>query len=89
MSKSRIHPILSAYQELEGTFNYNKTPLFPPGCKVLIHEKESQSHTWVLRGIIGWYLGPEMYHYRCVRVYFPSSKSERIKYNITILTDTT
>ena len=89
MRKSRIHPTLSAYQELEGTFNYNKTPIFPPGCKVLIHEKASQRHTWGLRGIIGWYLGPAMHHYRCVRVYVPTSKSERITDNITILTDTT
>ena len=27
----RVNSILSDYEELEGKFNYNKTPLFPPG----------------------------------------------------------
>ena len=35
---SRINPKLSAYEILEGVFDYNKHPLAPPGCKALIHE---------------------------------------------------
>ena len=87
LRKSRIHPTLSSYEELEGKFNYNKTPLFPPGCKVLVHEKTVTRNTWGLRSSIGWYIGTELNHYRCVKVYLPDSKSERITDNITIINE--
>jgi len=38
MRASRINPRLSAEAQLNGAFDYNKTPLAPPGTKVLIHE---------------------------------------------------
>ena len=87
LRKSRIHPTLSAYEELEGKFNYNKTPLFPPGCKVLVHEKPVTRHTWGLRSIIGWYIGPSLNYYRCVKVYLPESISEIITDKITIINE--
>ena len=61
--------------------------MFPPGWKVLVHEKPVTRNTWGLRSIIGWYIGPYLNHYRCVRVYLPESKSERITDNITIITE--
>jgi hypothetical protein len=33
---------MSAHQMLNGTFDYNRTPLAPPGTKILIHEKPTQ-----------------------------------------------
>ena len=30
LRQSRIHPHLSAYDSINGTFNFNKTPLAPP-----------------------------------------------------------
>jgi hypothetical protein len=38
MQPSRINPRLSTEGQLNGAFNYNKTPLAPPGTKVLIYE---------------------------------------------------
>ena len=32
---SRINPKLSAYATLEGQFNFNQTPLAPPGTRAL------------------------------------------------------
>jgi hypothetical protein len=61
---SRRDPKISAYNMLEGTFDYNKTPLAPPGTKVIIHEKPQQRKTWDPHGTEGWYLGPAMEHYR-------------------------
>ena len=78
---------LSAYEELEGKFNYNKTQLFQPSFKVLVHEKPVTRHTWGLRSSIVWYIGPELNHYRCVKVYLPESKSEIITDNITIINE--
>jgi hypothetical protein len=40
------NPKISAYTILEGTFDYNKTPLAPPGTKVIIHKKPLQRKTW-------------------------------------------
>ena len=39
LRNSRVHPQLSAYTHLHGPFDFNKTPMAPPGTKVIIHEK--------------------------------------------------
>ena len=44
-------------------------------------------HTWGLRSSIGCYIGTELNHYRCVKVYLPEAKSERITDNITIINE--
>ena len=36
---SRINPAKSAYNELWGNFDFNKTPLAPPGCLIVAHER--------------------------------------------------
>lgn len=78
MRTSHRNPKLSAFEDLEGQFNYNKTPLAPPGCKVLVHEKKQQITTWGARAIYGWYIGPELKHYRCSKVFISSTRSERV-----------
>ena len=40
---SRSDPSKSAYEVLEGKFDYNKTPLAPPGTKALIYKGKSRS----------------------------------------------
>ena len=78
LRSSRTNPRLSAYAQLEGAFNYNKTPLAPPGTRVVVHEKPSQRRTWAVHGIDGWYVGPAMEHYQCYKIYIPSTRAERI-----------
>jgi hypothetical protein len=51
---SRINPKLSAYQQVWGNFDFNKTPLAPPGCKVLVHERAMKRGAWACHGIVGW-----------------------------------
>ena len=75
---SRLNPKLSAYAQLEGTFDFNRTPLAPPGTRVIVHEKPTQRRTWAPHGIDGWYIGPAMDHYQCYRVWIPSTHAERI-----------
>ena len=60
LRSSHINPQLSAQELIYGTFNFNRTPLAPPGTKVLIHTKPSVRETWAPHGIDGWYLGPAM-----------------------------
>ena len=78
---ARCNPKLSAYAYLEGNLDYNKTPLAPPGTKVLIHVKPSQRKSWAYHGQVGWYVGPALHHYRCFRCFLPQSGRE-------IVTDT-
>ena len=75
---SRLNPKLSAYAQLEGTFDFNRTPLAPPGTRVIVHEKPTQQRTWAPHGIDGWYVGPALDHYQCYRVWIPSTHAERI-----------
>ena len=78
MRQSNTNPKVSAYEQLEGTFDFNKTPLVPPGTKVIAHEKPSQRGTWAPHGIDAWYLGPALEHYRCYQIYAAKSGGERV-----------
>lgn len=69
LRNSRLHPQMSAYAHVRGTFNFNRTPLAPPGLCVLIHEKLAKRGTWSPHAVPGWYLGPAPHHYRCYRVW--------------------
>jgi hypothetical protein len=73
----RVNPKLSAYAYLNGNFDFNKTPLTPPGTKVLVHLKPDQRASWAYHSEEGWYVGPSMEHYRCVKCYLPSTARER------------
>ena len=73
---SRVNPKLSAYSYLFGNFDFNKTPLAPPGTKVLIHKKTKDRGSWEYHGVEGWYIGPSLEHYRCLKCYNPETLSE-------------
>jgi hypothetical protein len=75
---SRLNPRLSAEAHLNGAFDYNRTPLAPPGTKVLVHEIPAKRGTWAPHGVDGWYIGAAPEHYRCHRVYIPATRAERI-----------
>jgi hypothetical protein len=75
---ARSNPTVSVYEAINGPFDYNKTPLAPPGIKVIIHEKPSQCKTWDPHGVLGWYLGPAEEHYRCYWCYVTNTHGERI-----------
>ena len=77
LRKSRINPKLSAYATIHGVFDFNRTPLLPPGSKVLIHDKPGKRASWDTHGTDAWYIGPSLEHYRCVNCYVPSTNSVR------------
>ena len=74
---ARSNPRLSAHAYIEGQFDYNKTPLVPPGTRIIAHEAADQRPTWGPNGEDGWTIGPSTEHYRCIRCYFPKTRSER------------
>jgi hypothetical protein len=75
LRQSRLHPHLLAYASLFGQFDFNKTPLAPPGTRVVVHEKPRQRGTWAPHGVDGWYIGPALEHYQCYKCYIPSTNS--------------
>ena len=69
MRGSRINPKLSAYAQVHGTFDSNRTPLAPPGIRVIAHIKPTERTTWSPHGADGWYTGPALEAYRCYTVW--------------------
>jgi hypothetical protein len=74
---SRINPKLSPYQQIWRNFDFNKTPMAPPGCKVIVHERSLEQGTWASHGIKGFYIGPAMHHYRNYKAYIPETRGVR------------
>ncbi len=65
---SRLNPRLSAEDHLNGTFDFNCTPLAPLGTKVIIHKKPAARRSWAPHGLDGWYIGHAPEHYRCYQI---------------------
>jgi hypothetical protein len=78
LRQSRLNPKLSAYSQLFGAFDFNKTPLAPPGTRVITHVKADARNSWATHGDPGWYIGPAMEHYRCYRTYITKTRDTRI-----------
>jgi hypothetical protein len=76
--KSIINPRMSAYAQLNGHFDFNRTPLAPPGTRIIAHEKPDQRTSWDPHGVDGYYLGPALDHYRCYQVHITKTKGTRI-----------
>ena len=75
---SRVNPKLSAYAQIHGACDYTRTPLAPPGTKVLAHVRPEDRQSWSAHAMEGFYVGPAMDHYRCYRIYIKQTGQERI-----------
>lgn len=75
---SRVNPKLSAQAQLHGPFDFNRTPMGPPGTRVLVHELADNRGTWAPHAVLGYYTGPATEHYRCYKVWIQETSSERI-----------
>ena len=67
--RSRLNPGISAYEQVNGIHNFERTSLAPLGCKVQIHEKPHKKLTYAPQSVDGWYLGPAVHHYICYTCY--------------------
>ena len=74
----RFNPKLSAYESLEGSFSYNRTPLAPLGSKIIAHDAPQQRTSWAPHGHYGWLVGPALDHYRCFTVHNPKTRKTSI-----------
>jgi hypothetical protein len=73
LRSSRRQPKLSAYACLNGNFDFNQSPLAPPGTRVVVHVTTDQRPSMAPHGVDGWYVGPSLDHYRCFKCYIPST----------------
>ncbi len=78
MRTLRINPAILAYEAINGQYNWNRYPLPPLGCKIIIYEDGDTRGLWASRGVDAWYLGPSQDHYRCDLYYIPVTRAYRI-----------
>ena len=75
---SHRNPQLSEEAHLNRKFDYNTTPLSPPGTKVVAFETPDKRNSWATLGTIGWYIGTELHHYRCWKIYITKTAATRV-----------
>jgi hypothetical protein len=71
LRRSRINPNISAYEILEGPYNWNHFPLAPLGTKAIIYNDADTWASWAPHGVNAWMLGPSKDHYQCHLYYVP------------------
>ena len=74
----RLNPKLSTHAPLNGLYNFNATPMAPPGSMILVHKKPALRGTWAAHAVNAWYLGPALHHYRYYHIYIAETRGERI-----------
>ena len=67
LRQATLNPKISAWEFLEGPFDYDATPLGPMGSRVIAHLKPDVRNSWDFRGEDGWSIGISLEHYRCQR----------------------
>ena len=50
LQNSRINPKLSAYSQIHGPFDFNKTPVALLECKIIIQNQVNERRSWAPRG---------------------------------------
>jgi hypothetical protein len=78
LRQSTLNPRISAWEFFQGPFDFNKMPLGPVGCRVLIHAKPATRRSWDFRAKNGFYIGPAMDSYRCFKLVNADTKSQVI-----------
>ena len=73
LQTSRTCPKISAYIYLHGTYNFDTTPLAPPGVRVLLYNDPNHRVSYRVHGDEAYYLGPALERYRCYNCFVPSS----------------
>lgn len=79
LRNSRVNNKLSAYAYLHGVYDFNKSPMAPPGTKVVAHVKTKVRSSFGFHGTSGFYIAPTLEHYRCVQCYIPSTRQVLIE----------
>ena len=84
MRLSRINPKLSAWEQLYGVYDFNATPIAPPGTKAIEYDTLTNRPTWAVHGTMGWYIAPSIKYYRYSIIYCPKTRALRISDTVTL-----
>ncbi len=52
------NPAISAFENMNGPYEWGWYPLAPPGCKANLYKAPAVQGSWVSQGTIAWFLGP-------------------------------
>ena len=72
-----VEPNKSAWDFMCGEWDYKRHPIGPAGAKVLVYENPESRASYADNGVEGFYLGYAPNHYRCHRVWIPSTRDFR------------
>ena len=78
LRQSRVNPNVSAYEILEGPYDWNRYPLAPLGTKAIIYEDSDTRASWAPHGLDAWLLGTSKDHYRCHLYFVPETSGYRV-----------
>ncbi len=78
LRQATLNPQISAWEYFQGPFDFNKMPLGPVGCRVLIHAKPITRQSWDFQAKQGFYIGPALDSYRCFKLVNADTKSQCI-----------
>jgi hypothetical protein len=73
-----VRRAISAYEALEGPYDWNRFPIAPPGTKAVINKDLDTLASWAPHGLDAWLLSPSKDHYRCHLYYVPESRGYRV-----------
>ena len=68
LRKATANSAISAWEYLNGKFDYNAAPLGPLRISFIVHTKTGRQQSWDFGDKDGWSVGALMTHYRCQRV---------------------
>ena len=80
----RRDPTISAYEALNGQFDYNKTPLGPLGSPAVIYDDPTTRNSFAPQCTDAIYIAPYMLHYRNRKYWVPSTHKMHISISAII-----
>jgi hypothetical protein len=78
LQQATLNPQISAWDFFQWPFDFNKMPLGPVGCCVLIFPLPASCWSWDFHAKNGFYIGPALESYCCFKLVNADTKSQVI-----------
>ena len=75
---TNIAPWILVYPYMYGHHNFNRMPLAPLRCTVLLHNKPAIRKTWENHTSEGYYIEMSREHYRCYKIWSTKIRSTQV-----------